>query len=87
MAKARYHWRPDFSRINGPVAKAIADQIEEAIGGGIFRPGDRLPTQQAIADSLGFHLNTVYAAFRELGLRGLTQGAGGRGTIVLKARR
>ncbi|MDN7751225.1 winged helix-turn-helix domain-containing protein [Burkholderia gladioli] len=76
-------WRPDFSRIRGHVAFAIADQIEEAIRAGLFRPGDRLPSQQAIADSLGFHPNTVYAAFREVARRGLIKGFAGRGTLVL----
>ncbi|WP_414441544.1 GntR family transcriptional regulator [Burkholderia sp. 22PA0106] len=76
-------WRPDFSRIRGHVALAIADQIEEAIRAGLFRPGDRLPSQQAIADSLGFHPNTIYAAFREVARRGLIKGFAGRGTLVL----
>lgn len=76
-------WRPDFARIRGHVALAIADQIEEAIRAGLFRPGDRLPSQQAIADSLGFHPNTIYAAFREVARRGLIKGFAGRGTLVL----
>ncbi|WP_246792109.1 winged helix-turn-helix domain-containing protein [Burkholderia perseverans] len=76
-------WRPDFARIRGHVARAIADQIEEAIRAGVFQPGDRLPSQQAIADSLGFHPNTVHAAFREVARRGLIKGFAGRGTLVL----
>ncbi|MBN3785506.1 winged helix-turn-helix domain-containing protein [Burkholderia sp. Ac-20353] len=76
-------WRPDFARIRGHVANAIADQIEDAIRSGVFKPGDKLPTQQAIADSLGFHLNTIYAAFKELTRRGLTHGFARRGTFVL----
>ncbi|WP_175949421.1 winged helix-turn-helix domain-containing protein [Burkholderia vietnamiensis] len=76
-------WRPDFARIRGHVANAIADQIEEAIRSGLFKPGDKLPTQQAIADSLGFHLNTIYAAFKELARRGLTRAFARRGTFVL----
>ncbi|MGU7773702.1 winged helix-turn-helix domain-containing protein [Burkholderia sp. MR1-5-21] len=77
------HWRPDFARIRGHVANAIADQIEAAIRSGVFKPGDKLPTQQAIADSLGFHLNTVYAAFKELTRRGLALRFARRGTFVL----
>ncbi|MEK6350135.1 MAG: GntR family transcriptional regulator [Burkholderia sp.] len=50
----------------------------------MFRPGDRLPTQLAIADSLGFHPNTIYAAFREAARRGLIKGFAGRGTLVLE---
>lgn len=76
-------WRPDFTRIQGRIAQGIADQIEEAIRSGLFQPGDQLPTQQAIADALGFHLNTVYAAYREAARRGLTRGFARRGTFVI----
>jgi DNA-binding transcriptional regulator YhcF (GntR family) len=58
-------WRPHFVRLRGRVYLAIAAQIEEAISFGSFGPGDRLPSQRAIADDLGFELNTVNAAFRE----------------------
>ncbi|MGY4730925.1 GntR family transcriptional regulator [Burkholderia pyrrocinia] len=76
-------WRPDFERIQGHVANAIADQIEEAIRSGLFQPGDKLPTQQAIAGSLGFHLNTIYAAFGEVARCGLTRGFACRGKYVI----
>ncbi|WP_080431503.1 GntR family transcriptional regulator [Burkholderia ubonensis] len=76
-------WRPDFAQIRGNVAKAIADQIEEAIRSGQLRLGDKLPTQKAIADSLGFHPNTVYAAYREVARLGLTKGFARRGTFVV----
>lgn len=36
-----------------------------------------------IADSLGFHVNTIYAAFKELARRGLTRAFARRGTFVL----
>jgi len=77
------NWRPDFARIRGKIYLAIANQIEEAIRGGIFAPGDRMPSQRAIAEDLGFHFNTINAAFREAGRRGLVRGCAGRGTIVL----
>ncbi|WP_082725250.1 GntR family transcriptional regulator [Burkholderia sp. RF4-BP95] len=77
-------WHPDFASIRGHVANAIADQIEEAIRSGHFKPGDKLPTQRAIAEILGFHLNTVYAAYRELARRGLTKGCARRGTFVIE---
>jgi GntR family transcriptional regulator len=76
-------WRPDFARLRGRPYLAIAAQIEEAIRQGIFTPGDRLPPQRAIALDLGFHLNTINAAFREAARRGLIRGHAGRGTIVL----
>lgn len=68
--------------IRGKIYFAIADQIEKAIRTGIFLPGDRLPTQRDIADDLGFHLNTINAAFREAERRGLIEGRSRRGSIV-----
>lgn len=77
-------WRPDFSRIRGVVYLSITDQIESAIRSGLFEPGDTLPSQRALAEDLGFHLNTIHAAFREVTRRGLVRGrAGRRGTVVL----
>ncbi|MEM5331712.1 winged helix-turn-helix domain-containing protein [Paraburkholderia sp. JHI2823] len=75
-------WRPDFARIRGKVYLAVADQIEQAIRSGLFRPGDALPTQRSIADDLGFHLNTINAAFREVARRGLIESRTRRGSIV-----
>jgi DNA-binding transcriptional regulator YhcF (GntR family) len=80
----KHGWRPDFARLRGRPYLAIASQIEEAITLGVFAPGDRLPSQRAIADDLGFHLNTVNAAFREAARRGLIRSNVGRGgTIVI----
>lgn len=75
-------WRPDFARIRGKIPLAIADQIEEAIRSGVFQVGDRLPTQRDIADALGFHLNTINAAFREAARRGLIESRTRRGSVV-----
>jgi DNA-binding transcriptional regulator YhcF (GntR family) len=80
---ANKHWRPDFTRLRGTPYLAIAAQIEEAINKGVFVPGDRLPSQRSIADDLGFHLNTVNRAFREVARRGLGRGNAGRGTVVI----
>jgi GntR family transcriptional regulator len=76
-------WRPEFGRIRGRVYLAIALQIEEAIRSGVFQPGDKLPPQRVIADDLGFHVNTVNAAFKEAARRGLVRGYTRRGTVVL----
>jgi GntR family transcriptional regulator len=78
-------WRPDFARIRGAVYLAIANQIEEAIRLGVFAPGDHLPSQRAVADDLGFHRNTVNAAFREAARRGLIHSHRRCGTVVLGA--
>lgn len=75
-------WMPDFARIRGKVPVAIADQIEDAIRRGALRPGETLPTQRAVADALGFHLNTINAAFREAARRGLIWSRTRRGSVV-----
>jgi DNA-binding GntR family transcriptional regulator len=77
--------RPDFARIRGSVPLAIADQIEEAIRDGRLCTGDRLPTQRGLADDLGFHLNTINAAFREAARRGLIESRTRRGSFVCVA--
>ena len=77
-------WRPDFASIRGRVYLSIASQIEQAIRSGIFRVGDKLPSQRAIADDLGFHVNTINAAFKEAARRGLVRGCTRRGTVVLR---
>ena len=82
MLKSTLNWRPDFSRIRHPAYVTIADQIEEAIRDGIFKAGDRLPSLRAVSDDLGFHANTILAAYREVARRGLVKGRGRAGTIV-----
>jgi GntR family transcriptional regulator len=79
-------WRPDFARIRGKIYLAIALQIEEAIRLGVLRPGDRLPSQRTISEELGFHVNTINAAFREAAHRGLIHSAGRRGSTVQESR-
>ncbi|MGB8422439.1 GntR family transcriptional regulator [Paraburkholderia sp.] len=76
-------WRADFASIRGRVYLSIALQIEEAIRSGILSPGDRLPSLRALADDLGFHVNTINAAYKEAAHRGLVRGCTRRGTVVL----
>jgi DNA-binding transcriptional regulator YhcF (GntR family) len=77
-------WRPDFASIRGRVYLSIASQIEQAIRSGVFRTGDKLPSQRAISDDLGFHVNTINAAFKEAARRGLVRGCTRRGTVVVR---
>ena len=66
------------------VEHGLAWPVAALITLGVFAPGDRLPSQRAIADDLGFHRNTVNAAFREAARRGLIRSNAGRaGTIVI----
>ncbi len=56
--------------------------IEAQIASGRLRPNDRLDPVRAVADELGLAPNTVAAAYRTLGERGLVNGEGRRGTFV-----
>jgi DNA-binding transcriptional MocR family regulator len=59
----------------------VAD-VEMRIADGRLDPGDRLVPVRALADALGVAANTVAAAYRILGERGLAVGEGRRGTFV-----
>jgi DNA-binding transcriptional MocR family regulator len=62
-------------------ADIVAD-IEARIGSGQLAPGERLETVRTLAADLGVAANTVAAAYRVLGERGLATGEGRRGTFV-----
>ena len=69
--------------ISGRSAAEIASSVEQGIRGGKYQPGDRLPPVRELARHLGTSPVTVAAAYRVLRARGLTAGAGRRGTRVV----
>src|SRR5678816_1344224 len=62
--------------------KTMADRLEAEMAAGRLKPGDRLPTQRAFADTLGIAVSTATRVFAELIRRGLVAGEVGRGTFV-----
>ncbi|MDN5567374.1 MAG: PLP-dependent aminotransferase family protein [Paracoccus sp. (in: a-proteobacteria)] len=78
-------WMPELTPNGPPRYLQIADAIEEGIRNGILRPGDRLPPQRKLAESLGVDFTTVSRAYAEAGSRRLTDSHVGRGTFVHKA--
>lgn len=56
--------------------------LETLILDGKLRPGSRLEPVRVAAESLGLAPNTVAAAYRQLGQRGLVVGKGRQGTFV-----
>lgn len=62
--------------------RQIQEQLRAAILDGLYQPGDRLPTEMALAASEGVSRTTISAAFAELAREGLVQRAPRRGTIV-----
>lgn len=80
LAKAM--WTPKGRLGQGPLYRAIADTIASDIANGLLRPGDRLPTHRALAQTLGVDLTTVTRAYGTARERGLLDAAVGRGTFV-----
>lgn len=66
--------------------RKIADDIEHAIVRGDFAIGERLPSEQEIADRFGVNRHTVRRALAELTERGLVRAERGSGTYVEPAR-
>ncbi len=67
------------ARLREPITAQLADQIRWLIALGDLRPGDQLPTVQALAEQLRINRNTVaavYAALRDEGYLVAQRGAG-----------
>lgn len=63
----------------------VAAALEEAIREGLFKPGDALPTQRALAAELKVTTGTATHGYAEAARRGLVAGVTGRGTFVSSA--
>ncbi|MEK0085626.1 PLP-dependent aminotransferase family protein [Benzoatithermus flavus] len=73
----------DLSGRPGPVYRALADALSDAIAEGRLAPGARLPPQRDLAFRLDVTVGTVGRAYELLAQRGLVRGEVGRGTYVL----
>jgi DNA-binding transcriptional regulator YhcF (GntR family) len=60
----------------------IRTQIAGQVASGRLRPGTRLPTVRALAETLGLAPNTVARAYRELEHSGVVSTRGRNGTVV-----
>lgn len=68
-----------------PLYTQVADAIGEAVDRRELLPGERLPTQRALARTLGLAITTVTRAYAEAERRGLIQCDVGRGSFVRRA--
>ena len=75
-------WKPDKSRLSGPLYRAIAGALEEDILDGKLPPDTKLPPQRELADFLDVNLSTVTRAYKECELKGLLYATVGKGTFV-----
>lgn len=65
-----------------PIYVQIRDQMLRAIGAGILRPGEQMPTMRQVAVTLKVDLNTVRHAYDELEKTGAIRLVKARGTFV-----
>lgn len=65
-----------------PIYVQIRDQLLRAIGSGVLRPGEQLPTMRQLAVELKVDLNTVRHAYDELEQTGAITIVRARGTYV-----
>ena len=65
-----------------PVYVQIRDQMLQAIGAGILRPGEQMPTMRQVAVMLKVDLNTVRHAYSDLEKTGAIVILRARGTYV-----
>ncbi|MES2551010.1 MAG: phosphonate metabolism transcriptional regulator PhnF [Pseudomonadota bacterium] len=65
-----------------PLWSAIAATLTAEIGSGHYRPGDRLPTEAALATRFGVNRHTVRHALAALAERGLVRSRQGAGVFV-----
>ena len=65
-----------------PIYVQIRDQMLRAIGAGILRPGEQLPTMRQVAVGLKVDLNTVRHAYEDLEQTGAIVIRRARGTYV-----
>lgn len=69
-------------RTRTPLWKAIADQVRRDIADGQFRPGDKLPTEAALAARFGVNRHTVRHGLARLAEDGLVHARRGAGVFV-----
>lgn len=73
------------ARDSRPLYAQIMEVLEREVYSGRYKPGDQLPTQEALAEHFGVSLAPVKQALRELEERGIIATRQGRGTYVLDA--
>lgn len=69
-----------------PVYRAIEDKIREIVAAQALEPGDRVPSERTLADSLGANRMTVRKAMDRLVAAGVLERAGTAGTRVAMPR-
>ncbi len=75
-------WIEVDPRSGVPIYVQIVGQMRHAIGVGVLRSGERLPTVRRLAGELAIAPNTIVKAYSELQRMGLVESRPGVGTVV-----
>ncbi|MEO4044755.1 FadR/GntR family transcriptional regulator [Hoeflea sp. CAU 1731] len=67
-----------------PLPSRVASILSQEISSGRLKPGDRLPTEHQIAESLGISRNVVREAISQLRADGLVRARQGAGAFVME---
>jgi len=65
-----------------PIWRQVVDQVLYAVGVGLLKKGDPLPTLRDLSSELGVNINTLIRAFRELERLGVVEMTRGVGTRI-----
>ena len=65
-----------------PLYRQVRDVVAARVTGLLYAPGDRLPSEPALAEELGVHRLTVRRALEELAREGVLEARQGSGTYV-----
>ncbi len=60
----------------------IANELAQAIGQGLYAPGERLPSEHSLAEQFGVNRHTIRRSLASLGQQGLVRSTQGSGTYV-----
>ncbi len=64
------------------LSEVVLDELQRLISEGVFKPGDRLPSEKDLAEQLGVGRSSVREAMRVLQLLGVIEVIQGKGSFV-----
>jgi GntR family transcriptional regulator len=73
-------------RSSKPIYRQIVEQTRDAIDAGIYRAGEALPSQRALATEIRVNPNTIQKAYDELERLGVVEARRGLGVFVCDRR-
>jgi GntR family transcriptional repressor for pyruvate dehydrogenase complex len=64
------------------ISQKVASQLKKAISNGVFRVGQRLPSERELAEQMGVSRPSIREAVQQLELQGIVEIVHGGGTVV-----